>query len=570
MHVTTAERLVERYLALVIEHQPTQATALGDHSRDHDLPDLAPTAVDAYSRAVSELLNETEAALAVIPPDASGDDREARGDLDLLQRDLAARRFWLETRPSLQVDPLAALAIVSSGVHELLRRIELGGEAADMAAAAAIVRVQQTPRLLEQAGALLEGVPAPHLDVALQRCRGLAGLLGDELVREVVGAGGDHDAVAAASAEALAAVDAFAALLDELRGQPAIDWRLGPDAHATVLRSALGTDMAGPDIAARADAALSEACAELAELAGSAWADLVGPGPAPTDADERTRCLLRAIADRRAVGRDDLESEARTAVEEARAFALASGLTDVPPADLLSIREVPPFLQGIGVAFITPPPPLEPEQGCVFYLSPVPDHFDDAMATSFLREYNGAALRSLAVHEGYPGHFVQLAHAGEHPRLARRLLGSSAFAEGWAVYIERLVALRGFGDLDYRVTQLKMALRVATNALLDVSLHAGNLDDTRAIELMAGRAFQERQEADGKLVRAKVTSGQLSSYFVGGEEMRQLRADREAALGTDFDEVAFHRAVLSHGTPTTATVRAALADPAAVVRRPFA
>jgi len=238
---------------------------------------------------------------------------------------------------------------------------------------------------------------------------------------------------------------------------------------------------------------------------------------------------------------------------------------------------VPDYLRGIAVAFITQAPPLEPDSGCTYYLSPVPEEWDDDLARSFLREYNPAQLRSLAIHEGYPGHFVQLEHASQHPRLARRLLTRPAFAEGWAVYIERVAVDVGFGDGDtshvegddYRITQRKLELRIATNALLDVGLHAGDLGDAAALDLLAGAAFQERAEAEGKLVRAKVTSGQLCSYFVGGEELGDLRAEVEAREGADFDLRGFHQRVLSHGTPSTDIVRRALAD-GAPARRPFA
>jgi hypothetical protein len=97
------------------------------------------------------------------------------------------------------------------------------------------------------------------------------------------------------------------------------------------------------------------------------------------------------------------------------------------------------------------------------------------------------------------------------------------FAEGWAVYIEREVRrrrVRGRGDLavdgdDYRITQRKLELRIATNALLDVGLHAGDLSDDGGDGAADRGAYQERREAEGKLARAKVTPGQLAAYFVG-------------------------------------------------------
>jgi hypothetical protein len=572
-----ATRLVERYLDLIVTHEPVEATRLGLPDGAGALPDLAPAALAARSRDLGALAAAIEAALASLPAEVRGAAREARGDLLLLADSVAYRRFLLDERPRLHQDPLAALTLVAAGLHEHLRRTDVDQAEQCRRLEASVQRARRVPVLLEQAGSLLTGAPAPHLDVALQRLPGLIALVRDELPRRAEALGIDVSPARDAGEVAAEGLEAFGALLDELTEEPASDWRLGPEHHAVTLRSALGTVMAPGEIEDRARSWIAEVRAEMAELAAATWSRRFPGEPVPADAAERIRRTLDAIA-ATAVPRDALVDEARRAIEEARAFALASGLTDVPPAERLTVTEVPPFLRGIAVAFISQAPPLEPEAGCTFYLAPVPDAWDDAQARSFLREYNPSQLRSLAIHEGYPGHFVQLEHASQHPRLARRLLTRPAFAEGWAVYIERVVAAAGFGDDatsvvsgdDYRFTQRKLELRIATNALLDVGLHAGELTDDDALSLLTRTACQEHAEAEGKLTRAKVTSGQLCAYFVGGEEVTDLRAEVEQREGAAFDLRDFHQRLLSHGTPTVALVAGALRDDDAQVRRPFA
>jgi hypothetical protein len=572
-----ATRLVERYLDLIVTHEPVEATRLGLPDGAGALPDLAPAALAARSRDLGALAAAIEAALASLPAEVRGAAREARGDLLLLADSVAYRRFLLDERPRLHQDPLAALTLVAAGLHEHLRRTDVDQAEQCRRLEASVQRARRVPVLLEQAGSLLTGAPAPHLDVALQRLPGLIALVRDELPRRAEALGIDVSPARDAGEVAAEGLEAFGALLDELTEEPASDWRLGPEHHAVTLRSALGTVMAPGEIEDRARSWIAEVRAEMAELAAATWSRRFPGEPVPADAAERIRRTLDAIA-ATAVPRDALVDEARRAIEEARAFALASGLTDVPPAERLTVTEVPPFLRGIAVAFISQAPPLEPEAGCTFYLAPVPDAWDDAQARSFLREYNPSQLRSLAIHEGYPGHFVQLEHASQHPRLARRLLTRPAFAEGWAVYIERVVAAAGFGDDatsvvsgdDYRFTQRKLELRIATNALLDVGLHAGELTDDDALSLLTRTACQEHAEAEGKLTRAKVTSGQLCAYFVGGEEVTDLRAEVEQREGAGFDLRDFHQRLLSHGTPTVALVAGALRDDDAQVRRPFA
>jgi hypothetical protein len=568
--------LVERYLAAVRDHEPVEATRLGVRERDGDLPDLAPAALEARSRDLGALAAEVDVALAAIPPGGEPRVREARGDLRLLAEHVAYRRFLLDTRPRHRLDPLYALEIVASGLHELLRRRDVDRGERVRRLAAAVQRARRVPVLLEQAGSLLDGSPAPHLDVALQRLSGVLALVREELPRQAEALQVDVSPARDAGDVAAEGLEAFGALLVELSDEPATDWRLGPAHHAVTLRAALGTSMAPGEIEDRARGWIAEVRAEMAELTGAGWSRRFPGEPVPADADERIRRSLTAVA-ATAVHRDRLVAEARQAITEARAFAVDSGLVDVPPADRLTVEEVPPFLRGVAVAFITSPPPLDPAAGCTYYLAPVPPSWTDEQARSFLREYNPAQLRSLAIHEGYPGHFVQLEHAAQHPRLARRLFTRPAFAEGWAVYIERVVAAAGFGDGDssavggddYRLTQRKLELRIAVNALLDVGLHAGELADDDAIALLTGTACQEPAEAEGKLVRAKVTSGQLCAYFVGGEEVTDLRADVHRREGRDFDVRRFHQRLLSHGTPTVALLAEALQDDSPS-RRPFA
>lgn len=574
--VADAERCTGRYLDLLRDHEPVTWTAIGGSGRDEDLPDRSSEGLAARSRALAALDAEVRDARDRIDVDTRGEGREARDDLGLLADELEHRRFEADHRARDRTDPLAAIDSVSGAVHELLGRPDLPAERRAARVASALDRAARIGAFLEVAGRTLETSPSPHLDVALARLDGLADLVGRELPRRAAEAGLPADRVDAATRSGIDGIEAFGALLEGLRDATPAPWRLGPEDHAATLRTALGSVLAPDVIAARAEAQVAEVHAELAELSGAGWSRRF-PGEAlPTDADERIRRTLADVA-ATALPREELLGEARRAVDEAYAFSRELGLCDLPPAERLTVTEVPGYLAGVAGAFITAPPALDVDGGCVYYLSPVPDHWDEARAASFLREYSPPQLRSLALHEGYPGHAVQLEHAARHPRVLRRVVGRAVFAEGWAVHVERVAVAEGFGEgtgsavrrEDYRLTQRKLELRIATNALLDVGLHTGDLDDAGARALLTERAFQEDAEADGKLVRAKVTSGQLCSYFVGGAELGDLEAAERARAGASFDRRGFHQRVLSHGTPTFAVVARALAD-GAPARRPFA
>jgi uncharacterized protein (DUF885 family) len=159
-------------------------------------------------------------------------------------------------------------------------------------------------------------------------------------------------------------------------------------------------------------------------------------------------------------------------------------------------------------------------------------------------------LQILSIHEGYPGHYVQLEYSNRHPSLIRKVLSSGVFAEGWAVYTEQMMLDQGYGegDLALRLNQLKFYLRAVANAILDHRLHCANMTDDEALAFMMQRAFQSEGEAVGKLIRAKQTSCQLSTYFVGRTAFYRLRQQVQRDQGDGFNLGRYHEAVLSHGT----------------------
>jgi uncharacterized protein (DUF885 family) len=174
---------------------------------------------------------------------------------------------------------------------------------------------------------------------------------------------------------------------------------------------------------------------------------------------------------------------------------------------------------------------------------------------SFFREYNNAMLNDLTVHEAMPGHYLQLSVARHvtAPTKIRALFYSGTFVEGWATYAEQFMAEAGFGGPETNMQQLKMRLRLIINAILDQKIHAGNMSEQEAMDLMKNEGFQEDGEAAGKWKRAQLTSTQLPTYFVGNIEINALARDLKAKTGADMKAV--HDAMLAHGSISTRYVR---------------
>jgi uncharacterized protein (DUF885 family) len=145
---------------------------------------------------------------------------------------------------------------------------------------------------------------------------------------------------------------------------------------------------------------------------------------------------------------------------------------------------------------------------------------------------------------------VQLAYSNRNPSLIRRVLYSGVFAEGWAVYTEQMMLDQGYGDGDLalRLNQLKWYLRSVANAILDYKMHCAAMTDQEALRFLTERAFQSEAEAVLKIIRAKQSSCQLSTYFVGRMAFVRLRRRFQNELGDRFDLGRFHEAVLDLGT----------------------
>jgi uncharacterized protein (DUF885 family) len=141
------------------------------------------------------------------------------------------------------------------------------------------------------------------------------------------------------------------------------------------------------------------------------------------------------------------------------------------------------------------------------------------------------------------------------PTLTRAILANGTFVEGWATYAEQMMAETGFGGPELKMQQLKMRLRLIINAILDQGIHAGNMTEQQAMDLMTKEGYQEEGEAAGKWRRAVMSSTQLSTYYVGNLELNRIRDDYRAKVGDKFDLKKFNDTLLSFGAPAPKYVR---------------
>ncbi|GJL92784.1 DUF885 domain-containing protein [Hyphococcus sp.] len=161
----------------------------------------------------------------------------------------------------------------------------------------------------------------------------------------------------------------------------------------------------------------------------------------------------------------------------------------------------------------------------------------------------------VVVHEGWPGHHMQIATAyaveGLHPIV--QMLSGTAYVEGWARYAEALAEEAGIYANDYG--SISRRAWPARGMIIDTGLHAygWSEEQVKQIAIESGRFNEE--SAEGLLDRIAVIPGQLTAYDTGGLEIFALRHEAEQRLGDKFDIKEFHDRILENGAVPLAAMR---------------
>jgi uncharacterized protein (DUF885 family) len=156
----------------------------------------------------------------------------------------------------------------------------------------------------------------------------------------------------------------------------------------------------------------------------------------------------------------------------------------------------------------------------------------------------------LELHEGIPGHHLQLATAMENSALPRfrRFGEETAFAEGWALYAESLgPALGLYSDPYQKFGALSFDAWRASRLVVDTGIHWMGWTREQAIQFLISHAALPRNEAAEEVDRYIAIPAQALSYKIGEREILDLRKRAQAALGPKFDLKRFHEAVLKDG-----------------------
>ena len=551
-----SKRALEGWLQL----SPVSATQIGEHKYDGELDDLSAAGRQkglAFSKKILAELDATDTAAL---------SRENQVDAAILRNQLQYDIWTAETLQSWAWDPQVYNNVAGGAIYGLMAR-EFAPLPERLKSATA--RMQKIPALLAQARENLDParVPKVHAETVAKQNAGILSIVDTFITPHL------KDLPEADRAQAEAAIDGLKkavaehqAWLDKtLVPNAKGDFRIGQTLYDQKLQFALLSSLSRADIKQRAEGELKRVREEMYGIARTVLKDKPGAPALPETptADEQQKAIEAALelayAERPA--RDKVVPDAEAALAQATEFVRKHDLVTLPDAPV-EIIEMPEFQRGVAVAYCDSPGPLDKHLKTFYAVSPIPDEWDQKQVDSFLREYNSRMIHLLSIHEGTPGHYLEGWHSAKFPSTLRAVLGSGMFAEGWAVYTEKMMADAGYLDNDplFRLVQMKFYLRTIANAILDQGVQVDGWTREQAMDLMVRQTFQQEREAAGKWTRAQLTSAQLPTYFVGVQEHFDMRKAAEAKLGAQFNLKAYHDQVLSYGAPPVRFVRQLMLD----------
>ncbi len=160
-------------------------------------------------------------------------------------------------------------------------------------------------------------------------------------------------------------------------------------------------------------------------------------------------------------------------------------------------------------------------------------------------------MRTLSYHEAIPGHHFQIAIQQELTGVPtfRKVLPFTAYAEGWALYAERLAWEYGFQKDPYSdLGRLQAEIFRAVRLVVDVGIHHKRWTREQAIDYMIKKTGMPEGDVVAEIERYIVWPGQACAYKVGQLKILQLRDYARKELGDKFNIKEFHNVVLMNGS----------------------
>jgi len=232
----------------------------------------------------------------------------------------------------------------------------------------------------------------------------------------------------------------------------------------------------------------------------------------------------------------------RKAMGEAKQFIIENNIATVHEGDKLIVEETPAFLA-----------PLIP-----FAAMSMPSRFDKPMIGIYVvtrpkdianlgSHLNYASIRNTAVHEAFPGHFLQ-GSISNRSSLIHILADGTETVEGWAHYCEQMMMEHEYvTNLESKLIQINDVIWRAVRIIVDVKLSRGEMGFSEAVDMLMKEAGMSIEGATAEVRRYTQSPGYPLSYLLGKHLILQLREEVKQKMGTRYNEKSFHDTITANG-----------------------
>jgi uncharacterized protein (DUF885 family) len=491
----------ERLLYRVLELNPTTATQMGDHRYDGKLGDFTPEALEGQNREMKQAL------LGFQGTDATTFSLEARIDHTVMVQMLKSFIRQYERLARHRRDPGSYFDEVMGGVFSLIIK---DFAPVEERLASCLLRVKEAPRVFKEAQANIScpDVPPVWAEIALEQARQAPGVFAGFLPGIAAQAAprleGDFRKAGKAAAEAAAAYGEF--LEKQVMPRAAGVFAVGRAVFDEMLREDHMVDYDADQLVDTGWRLFHETEDQIAAVARE-----IDPTKSVPEILEAAKAdhptaegLLKAYED---------------AMEATRQFVIDHDIAGIPPDESLRVIETPVYARPVlPYAAYMPPGILDDKQDGLFLVTPIEPGMAPELVEQKLKGHNFAKLPVTALHEGYPGHHLQLVWSNRQKAIPRRLGSflSSLFVEGWAFYCEEMMETMGYIDKPaQRLGRLSDQLWRAARIVIDPSLHTRGMSVEEAVDLLVTKCWLEPANALAEVRRYTGSPTQPQSYLMG-------------------------------------------------------
>lgn len=527
--------MVDRFFdSVYFKFNPTQGTSAGFHQYDAQLEDYSKAAIAARVEALKRAEREF-AALAEDP------------DRDLILNsirdallDLREVRTW-EKNPDMYSSGVtdSIFVIMSRNFAPAAERLE-----------SVIARERQFPALFAAARANLKNPPRIYTQVAIEQLPGIVSFFENDVpkaFRDLTGAKllAEFQESNKTAIDTLSSYQTF--LKNDLLPRSHGDFRLGRDRYRKEL---LYEEIVDTPL----DKLLEIGMADLRrnQRAFAETAAKIDPSKTPQQIlDEVTRDHPPP---------DRLLQSFRDVLGGLEDYIIAHHIITIPSPVLPIVEETPPFMRALTTASMDTPGPYEKVAKEAFFNVTLPEaSWTPQQVEEHMEGFNRGTIISTAIHEAYPGHYVQFLWMQNVSSKVRKLLTANTNVEGWAHYCEQMMLDEGYGngDLKLRLGQLQDALLRDARYIVGIEMHTGHMTYDQGIDFFVREGYQSRINAERETKRG--TSNPTYLYYTLGKlEILKLREDYRKMLGSAFTLEEFHDRFMREGGPPIKIVRKAM------------